>query len=97
MNLNSFPKSHIPRADSPCEGLDVPGLGLDLVEVEDLDVVLLGPGREQLEGHLELAVPVGSLALSAHGALLGQLDLGHLLTVSHLALPRDVHDVVGSL
>ena len=55
------------------------------------------PGWEQLEGDLELAVPVGSLALHALGALLAQLDLGHLLAVSHLPLGRDVHHVVGSL
>ena len=37
-------KSFLPWANSPSEGLDIPGLGLDLVEVEDLEVVLLGPG-----------------------------------------------------
>ena len=47
--MSKFP---LPWAHSSSEGLDLSGLCLDLVEVEDLLVVLLGPGRQQLEWDL---------------------------------------------
>ena len=47
--MSKFP---LPWAHSSSEGLDLPGLCLDLVEVEDLLVVLLCPRWQKLERDL---------------------------------------------
>ena len=47
--VNSNLLCQIPWAHGSVEGLDVAGLGLDLVEVEDLQVVLLSPKTKRFQ------------------------------------------------